>query len=97
LLDVLLGNVLFKPHCWCFQGYNRKTSKKPDSIDDSQVTGGTLLEKATTLMTMSEAEMNAGAEIKDIKQAPLEHGYTWDAGDLHCDFALRSEKEEGER
>ena len=33
-------------------------------------------------MTMSEAEMNAGAEIKDIKQAPLEHGYTWDAGDL---------------
>jgi hypothetical protein len=73
-----------------FVGYNRKTTKAPDSIDDSQVQGGSVLERAASLMAMSEAEMNADTEIKDIKQVPLEHGYHWNAGELHCDFEGRS-------
>jgi hypothetical protein len=80
-----------------FVGYNRKTAKAPDSIDDSQVQGGSLLEQVATLLTMGESEMNADAEIKDIRQIAKEHmdvGYNWTAGDLHCGWGLREYEKE---
>lgn len=74
-----------------FVGYNR-VSKEHGGVDDSNVQGGSLAERAATIMRMSGEEMNADSKYKDIVQAPLDRGYDWASGQLRCGYDLREEE-----
>lgn len=74
-----------------FVGYNRVSSEH-GGADDSKVDGGSFVERAATIMRMSEEEMNADSQYKDIVQTPLDRGYAWVSGQLRCGYALREEE-----